>query len=119
MLGVLSLGIPVYLIGQADDAGEVRFHDSVIHLAAKNGELDKIRAALDAGADINTPDEYGKTVLHHSAENGHSQTTKSLINLGADPSIKDFAGHIALELARNNGHTQTAGVLEKLTLAQQ
>lgn len=38
-----------------------------MHRAAENGKVNAVKAILEAGADINAKDEYGKTPLHHAA----------------------------------------------------
>ncbi len=95
----------------------LRFADSAIHIAAKNGDMGKIGAALEAGAHIDAADEFGKTPLHHAAENGHVETTKSLLTRGADANLRDAQGHTALQLALDNGHSQTASALLEATTA--
>ena len=53
-------------------------------IAALVGEADVVRILLEAGADIEEPDEGG-TPLHYAASRGHSEVSAMLIQAGVDP----------------------------------
>ncbi|HIA47563.1 MAG TPA: ankyrin repeat domain-containing protein [Candidatus Hydrogenedentes bacterium] len=93
----------------------VRFSDSPIHIAARDGKMGAINDALASGATINAQDEFGKTPLHYSAENGHGQTSQTLVSKGANPNIRDSQGYSPYDLAIGNGHSQTAANLASLS----
>lgn len=53
---------------------------SPVHLAAKTGSLDALKALVNAGADINSTDmSYGRTVLHISVEYYHRHIVEYLL----------------------------------------
>src|SRR3954470_24981862 len=63
-----------------------------LHLAAKRGDTEAVRALLDAGA---APDELWShwgaevTPLHLAAAFGHEAAARALVDAGADPLIRD------------------------------
>jgi ankyrin repeat protein len=58
--------------------------DFPIQKAAAYGDTDEIIRLLQAGANINEPDENGNMALHNAAWNGHVETVQVLLNHGAD-----------------------------------
>ena len=67
--------------------------------AAMNGKVRDVKAALKAGADVNTWDEDGLTVLMYAARNnGNSRVVRALIDAGADKSAKSSDGRRAIDL---------------------
>lgn len=69
--------------------------------AAFQSDLEKVKNALDAGADINAVDEYGQTALMLAAESLRVYNKKDIVALlldrGADITIKDPEGWTAVE----------------------
>jgi len=58
--------------------------------AIKNGDLESVRAILDANDEIvNRRDESGATPLHYATLNGHRQIVRLLIERGAEINIFD------------------------------
>ena len=47
-------------------------------LAARDGRLDDVEALIEAGADINTPNNLGETPLHWAARFGHEAVVEAL-----------------------------------------
>jgi ankyrin repeat protein len=79
-----------------------------LHIAALAGDLAKLRALIEEGADVNAKNMWGETALHYAAERGHKEVVELLIAKGADIS----AGRIeALQYAIDNGHTEVAILL--------
>lgn len=66
-----------------------RPHDSAaaLHYAADAHSAAAIRALLDAGADVDIPDEYGNTPLHYATfdRDEIDEATAILLAAGADP----------------------------------
>ena len=74
-----------------------------LHQAAWKGDLEAVRALVEAGADINSLDANGGTPLHWAARGGHAlgphrcrgeaadrpPFITALLELGADPNIRD------------------------------
>jgi ankyrin repeat protein len=59
-----------------------------LHVAARGDNLEIVTLLLDAGADVNTPDEEGRTALHAAANNDQLEIVKLLIKRGADVKAK-------------------------------
>jgi hypothetical protein len=65
-VGELSIGIGPLTKDETDDADDTAFDEAFLKLCA-NGTVEEIRAAIDAGADVNAADDYGWTPLMHAA----------------------------------------------------
>jgi outer membrane protein assembly factor BamB len=57
--------------------------------AARNGDVEGVRAALDARAEINAASDYGVTALSLASDHGHENVVAILLEKGADPNTKD------------------------------
>lgn len=55
--------------------------------ATKQSNLAKVRLLLEAGADINSKDQYGQTALMNAAHRGQVELVRLLIEQGADLNI--------------------------------
>jgi ankyrin repeat protein len=65
--------------------------------AARDGQLDAVRALLDAGADINLPSGSEKmSPLVIAIANGHYEVGKYLVDHGANPNLASIDGLAAL-----------------------
>ena len=82
--------------------------------AAEHGDTEKVRELLDAGADINSADQWRDTVLMRAAAYGYANTVKMLLDAGADIDIQDKFGRTALMLTAAWGRT---GIMELLIQA--
>ena len=60
-----------------------------LHMAAGNGEIEKVRAAIARGERLSRFDPNGKTPLHHAAEGGHVAVVNALIEAGANVNAND------------------------------
>jgi ankyrin repeat protein len=79
-----------------------------LHIAALAGDLAKVKALIEEGANVNAKNMWGETALHYAAEKGHKEVVELLIAKGADIN----AGRIeALQYAMDNGHTEVAIIL--------
>ncbi len=58
-------------------------------VAARLGDLAKIKSLIEAGFDVNTKTEYGATALCYAAENGHLEVMKYLIEKKIDLQARD------------------------------
>jgi len=75
-----------------------------IHNAARNGNLNRVRALLNSGANINTRDNVGQTALIHAATPGHLEVVRLLLNRGANINTRDDEeGGTALIYAASSG----------------
>lgn len=57
--------------------------------AAQTGDMDLLKAALEAGADVNSKTAYGATALFFACDRGNQDIVKVLLAKGADPNVKD------------------------------
>ena len=62
---------------------------SAIHLAARAGDLAKVKSLIEAGADINARDKGGGTPLFSAVFADHDDVARFLIAQGADVNAKD------------------------------
>ncbi len=83
--GVTSYGVPTTT-------------DSV-EIAAGAGNVDCVKALIDAGAKANTKDDGNYTALMWAANRGQSDCVKALIDAGADVNAKMKYGLTVLEMA--------------------
>eukprot|EP01043_Picozoa_sp_COSAG02_P044355 COSAG02_NODE_3955_length_5986_cov_73.466452_2_plen_328_part_00 len=84
--------------------------------AAAKGHTDVIVVLLQAGASVDSADDFGYTALHKSAKAGHTSCVSELIKGGATVDTVVDAGSAgsqwtALHFASFEGHTSVARVL--------
>ncbi len=81
--------------------------DNELIEAARVGDLDAVRAALDRGADINTKDDsFSQTALHIAASEGFVEVVEHLMERGADLLLADAVDMTPLHLATRDGRTR-------------
>ncbi|KAK6954701.1 hypothetical protein Daesc_004669 [Daldinia eschscholtzii] len=80
-------------------------------LAATYLPLSSLQLLLDAGADINLPDEEGNTALIAAASRGDEEVVSFLINSGADIMHSNEDGDNALQRALGNDNEECMRVL--------
>jgi len=69
-------------------------------MAAFNYNRKIMSMLIDAGADVNQNDEYGRTALWFAAAKGDLQMVKTLVGLGADYNVKAL-GYSAADMAKH------------------
>lgn len=74
--------------------------------AAEQGDVDRLRELLAAGADPSEFDSMGRTALVVAAGAGQPQIVKLLIAAGANPSLPDRVGFTPLYVAVARGDPQ-------------
>lgn len=79
--------------------------------AAARGDLAGLHAALDQGADPETPGPGRETALMMAAHFGHLPICQSLLAAGADPSRANAVGKTAMDKANARGHRDVARLL--------
>jgi ankyrin repeat protein len=62
---------------------------SPLHWAALKGHLQACKILLDAGASVNSTDQWHFTPLIRAAQNGHVLVVLLLLRGGADPALVD------------------------------
>lgn len=70
-----------------------------IHSAVFGRNLDCLRLVLEAGAEVDAPQEGGFTALHGAAQNGDLAAAKLLVARGADPKRPSERGQTAADIA--------------------
>jgi ankyrin repeat protein len=63
--------------------------DRTLLNAAASGDADAVRAAIDAGATVDTRDDHRRTPLLHAAIGDHTAAARVLVAAGADPNAQD------------------------------
>jgi len=104
------LCISLTLIGCADK-DEPDKNTQLIQ-AAKDGDLQAVRAALAEGAGVNGKDNNGTTALMMASGCGHTEIVRLLLEKGSAVNVKRTDdGVTALFLASQNGHAKVAKLL--------
>jgi hypothetical protein len=81
-------------------------------LAARQGNIVRVIASLDQGADVNTQSESnGYTPLIWASSRGHTETVRMLLEAGADVNVQANDGQTALMRAANYGHPEVVALL--------
>ncbi|MBI2689404.1 MAG: ankyrin repeat domain-containing protein [Acidobacteria bacterium] len=82
----MKLSLIIVLIGiglVAADAGDD------LQIAARRGQLAEVKRLLEAGAPIESKNQYGATPLYMAVFNGHSEVAALLLDKGANPNVTD------------------------------
>jgi hypothetical protein len=75
--------------------------ETPLHAAVARKRLAAARRLLDAGADVNAPDEHRKTPLYINSEYGNLPMCKLLLSRGADHEIRDDQGNSPEDCAKD------------------
>jgi cytohesin len=101
--------------------GRTALHEAVqVHTGERRGCLHEgIRVLVQAGLDVDVPDERGDTPLHYAfGEEGLDlDAVQELIRLGADPNRKDHRGYTAFVLAHGWPGGEDRAALKILSLS--
>jgi ankyrin repeat protein len=82
--------------------------------AARNGELETLRALLKQGADVNAAVGDGMTALHWAASRGDAEMARTLIVAGANlQAATRFGGYLPLHVAAERGNADVVQALVK------
>jgi ankyrin repeat protein len=68
--------------------------DSLLHIAAQNGDATTIGLLLDAGLDVNQLGDMYSTPLHYAHQGGHQQAIELLLSRGAATDICNAFGKV-------------------------
>lgn len=85
--------------------------DPPLHFAAQEGDIDMVRAIVEAGADVDLPDTDGATALHYASMYGHAEVVEFLVSAGADVHAP-FGKQTAITLAAESGAGEVVELLE-------
>lgn len=77
------------------------FHQPIqlIHVAAKAGRIDVVRALIESGANIHAKTKDGETTLHFAARAGNLEIVKLLVEKGCDCNAVNQHGETPLMIA--------------------
>eukprot|EP00803_Ostreobium_quekettii_P004608 evm.model.scf_735EXC.5 EVM.evm.TU.scf_735EXC.5 scf_735EXC:40634-45634(+) len=83
--------------------------------AASDGDLNKVKAAIEAGADLEQEvGDHEHTPLGIAALNGHKEVVVELLKAGAQPNTEDHEGVTALSLAAHTTNEHSLAIVELL-----
>jgi ankyrin repeat protein len=86
--------------------------DTLLHLAARTGDLEAIEVLIASGAQVNAIGDLGNTPLHQAAMRGQAKAVKKLLQAGANQSLRNEFGQTAQEVAEFAGHREVANILK-------
>lgn len=84
-----------------------------LHQAAVNGDLDRVKALVGQGADVNSLNRMQMTPLVIAARSNHTAVCKYLADNGADLNVRDHRGMTALLHAVNRNNRELVAFLLK------
>ncbi len=88
-----------------------RAADTQLHRAARAGDLARLRAELQQGADPNAAGKQGQTPLMDAVKAGQVEAAKALIESGANVNARARDGRTALIDAAEQGDLETTKLL--------
>ena len=97
--------------GSVQDAQRILQASSDLLQAARDGNMQRVQAALAAGADVNHQDIIGSTPLFCAASSGHKEIVELLIHAGADKDRQTSDGSTPLLRAAERGHKEIVELL--------
>lgn len=85
--------------------------------SAKEGNVQRVKAALEAHENIDAQSKSGMTALHYAIHFGQEEAAAALIENGAAIHILDMQHNTPLSMARGTNQHSTIALLEKMILA--
>ena len=85
-----------------------------LRAAVQDGDLDKVKALMGAGAEVNTADEDGYTPLLYAVWSGHLNVVQYLVEQGAKVNYVDKFGFTPVQRAKHRGHQDVVEYLKKV-----
>lgn len=86
--------------------------NTILHLAAENGQGAACRAAVECcGVPVDVTNDQQQSALHIASLLGHADAVSELLQLGADASLRSGRDQTAHDLAAQNGHDAVCALL--------
>ena len=82
-----------------------------IWAAALEGDLGKVKSALESGVKVNSTDKDGRTALMYAAYDGRTEIINLLLSKGAGVNLQDNAGRTALMMASSGPFPSAVSIL--------
>ena len=83
-----------------------------LHIPAQKGELDKVKAEIESGKDVDSKDIAGQTALMYASETGRLEVVKQLVENGADVNAQSRLGTALIYASQANRITVMEYLLE-------
>ena len=96
------VGLPEVELNHQDSEDK----DTALHLAVCAVQTDVVQVLIDAGADIDTQNDYGCSPLHTACESGELYIVKMLVRAGAEVRATNDIGCTCLIIAACSGRTE-------------
>lgn len=91
--------------------GNRRTKETPLHIAVENENFEAVSELLNASADANAQDFWGRTPLYIAAEKGNKPIAEALISKQADSYIQAMYGNSPLYVAAANGKVDLVDLL--------
>ena len=82
-----------------------------LYVAARFGDLARVKSFIEDGADVNAIKESGETPLHAALAEGHKEIAELLIARGADVNAKNASRRTPLHYAAKSGQKEVVELL--------
>jgi len=82
-----------------------------IHAAVRAGNVEQVETALKSGADVNSPDNWGRTPLIVALQQGKAPVVEMLVHRGASVAATDAWGRTPLLVATQLKNTEAIRLL--------
>ena len=107
----LNLVSDLIVLGANLDWQDEVYNMTMLHKAAWFGRVEIVQMLIDAGADLDIQNIFGKTILYVAVEGNYPEISQMLIDAGANLDIQDKWDQTALHWAVGNVSYETARIL--------
>ncbi len=87
--------------------------DTLLHIAARTGQIDEVVELIACGANVNQAGDMGFTALHQAAMKGRAEVVALLLKSGANRNMKNDWDQTALEVAEIGKHADVVSLLKR------